>query len=79
MVHIFEDETYAIRGAIFEVYRERGRGFLEAVYHECLEKEFHNQNIEFVTEQEIQLRYKNKLLLQTFKPDFIRYGKLLLS
>ena len=59
MVHIFEDETYAIRGAIFEVYREMGRGFFEAVYHECLEKEFYNLNIEFVTEHEIQLRYKN--------------------
>lgn len=29
---IFEEETYAIRGAAFEVYEEMGCGFLEAVY-----------------------------------------------
>jgi len=27
-------------GACFEVYPEKGNGFLEAVYQECLEKEF---------------------------------------
>ncbi len=29
---IFEEETYVIRGAVFEVYKEMGCGFLEAVY-----------------------------------------------
>lgn len=36
---IFKDESDAIQGAVFEVYREMGCGFLEAVYQECLEKE----------------------------------------
>ena len=36
---LFKDECYRIQGAIFEVYREMGCGFLEAVYQECLEKE----------------------------------------
>ena len=29
---VLEDETYAIRGAIYEVYKNLGSGFLEAVY-----------------------------------------------
>ena len=37
---LFKDEVYVIQGAIFEVYSVLGCGFLEAVYHECLEKEF---------------------------------------
>jgi hypothetical protein len=37
---LYAEESYAIRGAVFEVYREVGCGFLEAVYQECLEKEF---------------------------------------
>ena len=37
---IYQDETYSLRGATFDVYREMGCGFLESVYQECLEKEF---------------------------------------
>jgi GxxExxY protein len=37
---LFEDEVFRIRGAAFEVYNEMGSGFLEAVYQECLSKEF---------------------------------------
>lgn len=42
---IHENESYAIRGAIFEVYREMGHGFLESVYQECLEKELTDRGI----------------------------------
>lgn len=31
---LFKDETYRIRGACFEVYKEKGSGFLESVYTE---------------------------------------------
>jgi len=33
---IYRDESYKIIGACFEVYKEKGCGFLEAVYQECL-------------------------------------------
>ena len=36
---IYSDETYEIKGAIFEVYKTLGAGFLEAVYQESLEEE----------------------------------------
>ena len=36
---IYKDECYAIQGAVFDVYREMGCGFLESVYQECLLKE----------------------------------------
>jgi hypothetical protein len=32
-------ETYAILGACFEVYNDKGCGFLEPVYQECMEIE----------------------------------------
>jgi GxxExxY protein len=37
---IYPDESFAIRGALFEVYKNKGAGFLEPVYQECLEIEF---------------------------------------
>ena len=44
---LYEDETFAIRGAVFEVYSVMGCGFLEAVYQECLERELKLRNIPF--------------------------------
>jgi len=35
----FKAESYRIIGACFEVYREKGYGFLEPVYRECMEIE----------------------------------------
>jgi GxxExxY protein len=34
-----KDETYRILGACFEVYKEKGCGFLEPVYQDCMEVE----------------------------------------
>jgi len=42
---IYKEESYAIIGACFNVYKEMGNGFLEAVYQECLEMElFRKEN-----------------------------------
>lgn len=32
---LLKDESYRVMGACFEVYNEKGCGFLEADYHEC--------------------------------------------
>ena len=73
------EECYAIQGAIFEVYREMGCGFLESVYQECLEREFQRMSIPFAAQQELKLLYKGKLLKQTFKPDMICYDKIIVE
>lgn len=70
----YEDESYRIRGCVFEVYKEMGCGFLEAVYQECLEKEFCRVGIPFIAQQELRIRYKGDVLAQTYKPDLICFG-----
>ena len=76
---LFENETYAIRGAAFEVYKEMGCGFLEAVYQECLIKEFQRQNIPFLPENELELSYKGEHLELTYKPDFICFSQIIVE
>lgn len=76
---IFKEESYAIQGAIFEVYREMGCGFLESVYQECLEKELRKRGIPFEAQKELQLFYKGESLRQIFKPDLICYGKIIIE
>ncbi|MGQ0637328.1 MAG: GxxExxY protein [Planctomycetaceae bacterium] len=68
---IHKDETYAILGACFEVYREMGCGFAEPVYQECLELEFALQAVPFRANVELRLSYKNRILQRAYVPDFI--------
>jgi len=46
---IWKDESYAILGACVAVYKDKGCGFLEPVYHECLEIELDLQGILFLS------------------------------
>lgn len=76
---LFKEECYAIQGAVFEVYREMGCGFLEAVYQECLEKELIRCDIAFIAQPELSLAYKGDLLKQTYRPDLICHGKIIIE
>ena len=76
---IYKIESYKIIGACFEVYNERGFGFTEPVYQECLEIELELQKVPFLSQPEIQLEYKGRKLEQFFKPDFICFGKIILE
>jgi GxxExxY protein len=76
---LYEEESYAIRGAVFEVYREMGSGFLESVYQECLEKELTRRAIPFSRQQPIALSYKEEQLEQTFAADLVCYGAIIVE
>ena len=76
---IYKDECYAILGACFTFYRDKGCGFLEPVYHECLEIELEFQRIPFLSKPSQTLQYRGCTLVQTFSPDFIRYDKIIVE
>ncbi len=76
---IYRNESYKIQGAIFEVYKIIGPGFLEAVYQECLEKEFALRNIPFRSQVEINLNYKDIPLSQAYRADFICFDSIIVE
>ena len=76
---IYKDESYAIMGACFEVYKEKGCGFNEAVFQECLEIELELRGIPFKTQVEMPLSYKGRALQSKFKADFICYDKIIVE
>jgi len=76
---LLKNESYQIQGAIFEVYKEIGMGFLESVYQECLEKELMIRKIPFQTQVEIELSYKGDKLKQYFKADLICYDSIIVE
>jgi len=76
---LYKDEAYKVQGAIFNVYREMGCGFLEGVYQECLEKELSYQGIPFIAQQRLNLFYKGEALKQVYVPDFICYDSIIIE
>jgi GxxExxY protein len=76
---IYKEECYAIIGACFNVYKDKGCGFLEPVYQECTEIELAHQSIPFDAKPKLPLSYRGRLLKQHYEPDFICYGKIIVE
>jgi GxxExxY protein len=76
---IYPELSYKIMGACFEVYKEKGCGFLESVFQECLEMELSDQAIPFLAQPSLKLEYKGRPLKQTYAPDFVCYDRIILE
>jgi GxxExxY protein len=76
---LFKGESYKIVGGCFEVYKEKGNGFLEAVYQECLAIEFMEQSIPFIEKTRLKLDYKGRELKQTYEPDFLCFDEIIVE
>ena len=76
---MLEKETYEILGACFEVYKEKGCGFLEAVHQECLEIEFELRGLPARALVPLPLTYKERLLKKKYEADFICFDTVLVE
>lgn len=76
---IHGDLTYEIIGACFEVYKEKGCGFVEPVYQECLEIELELRGIPFVAQKQLTLVYKGKPLSSKYQPDLICHEQIIVE
>ena len=72
-------QTYEIIGACSEVYNNKGCGFLEAVYQECLEIELQLRSVAFVPRPRLNLEYKGHPLMQVYEPDFLCFDKVVVE
>lgn len=76
---LLKDEVYRVIGACIEVQREKGPGFDEAIYQECLEIELEAQGIPFVSQLEFPMEYKGRRLKKSFRPDLLCFGELVVE
>jgi GxxExxY protein len=76
---IFKDECYAIVGACFEVYKDKGCGFHEPVYQECVGIEFEHGRIPAISHPGLSLEYRGRILEQKFFPDFVCCEKIIVE
>lgn len=76
---IHKKESYAIIGACFEVYNDKGCGFLEPVYQERLAIEFEYLRISAVAKPSLVLSYRGRRLKQTYEPDYVCFEKIIVE
>ncbi|HPN54949.1 MAG TPA: GxxExxY protein [Candidatus Moranbacteria bacterium] len=75
---LYEDLTYKIRGAVFEVRKKIGLGHKESVYHKALEIAFEKQKIYFKSETVVPIFYEGKKV-GSYQPDFIIDDKIIVE
>jgi len=73
------EETYKIIGLAMEVHKTFGKGFLEVVYKDALEIEFHDHKIPFEREKPYIIEYKQRILKRKYIADFVTCGNLILE
>ena len=76
---LYKEESYAIVGALFEVYNNLGSGFSEIVYKDALEYEFNLRKIPVSREREFSVTYKNHTLPHKYYADFVLQEKIILE
>ena len=76
---VYKEESYRIVGACFEVYKDKGNGFVEPVYQECLEIEFGFQEIPYSAQATLRLSYRGRELKQRYVPDFMCHDKIIVE
>ncbi|MEQ9236441.1 GxxExxY protein [Coleofasciculus sp. E2-BRE-01] len=79
MGYLYEEKTYQIIGAAQEVHRELGAGFLEVVYQDSLEIEFHQQHIPNHRECPLPIFYKGVRLNRTYNADFLCFDQIIVE
>lgn len=67
----FQQEGYDLMAVAFAVYNETGNGYLEEVYHECLERELTIRGIPWQSKPPLQILYKGEPLVRAYYPDLL--------
>lgn len=70
--------TFKVRGCLMNVYNKLGPGYREETYKRALIKEFTKNNIPFVSEETITIKYDNEAI-DEYKADLITFGKIIIE
>lgn len=74
-----QQEGYDLMAAAFEVYNEMGPGFTEDIYQEGLEEELSSRKIQFLSQPEIPIFYKQRPLRKKLRPDLLAFENMVVE
>jgi len=72
-------DTYRIIGALLEVHKELGPGYLESAYGDALEMEFADRGIAALREVPMHVSYKGREMKTRYRADFLVNGRVLVE
>ena len=75
---LYEQESYKIRGACFEVWKQFGSAFKETVVEKALAKEFKERGLSIERQKRIDILYKNEKA-GAYIPDFVIDDKIIIE
>jgi GxxExxY protein len=75
---LYEELTFKVRKAIFNVYNTLGYGHKENVYQKAVEKEFIYLEIPFKSQENIDVVYRGEKV-GLYRPDFIVEDKIIIE
>ena len=76
--YLYEELTYKIRGAFFEVYNTLGPGFKEVIYHRALAVQFRLLDLPFEEEAPLPIVFKGEKI-GIYKPDLVVDNKVIVE
>ena len=75
---LHKEESYKIRGACFEVWKQFGSAFKETVVEKALAKEFKERGLSIERQKRIDILYKDEKA-GTYVPDFVVDNKIIVE
>lgn len=76
---LFKNEAYQIIGCCMTVYKDKGHGFVEPVYQDCMEIELEHMEIPFISQVNLPLFYRGRALKHSYIPDLLCFGKIIVE
>lgn len=76
---LHKSEVFQIIGACMSVHSDKGNGYAEPVYQDCLEIELTHLGIPFNSQRNFVITYRNIALKHTYTPDLLCHDKIIVE
>ena len=76
---LYKNEVYQIIGACMTLHDDKGNGYTEPVYQDCLEIEFTYLNLPYTAQHNFAIHYRGIQLKHTYTPDFLCFDKIIVE
>ncbi|MCX6937231.1 MAG: GxxExxY protein [Verrucomicrobia bacterium] len=76
---LYKNEVFQIIGACMAVHTEKGNGFVEPVYQDCMEIELAHLGIPFDPQRNFPVFHRDIQLKHTYTPDLLCFDKIIVE